>query len=103
LAWFPAVKLKSKGGNATEGGPVSKAMLAFCWSNALTVLELTLVETEEGDGLERPPILAFRTRARWKCDEAIVAVQWLSRQVCSQAVPSARLILKDHHSAYVNS
>lgn len=75
LAWFPAIKLKGK------ESAVSKTKLVYCWSNVLSVLEIGENERPSSENKDRPPELDFRVRSRWKTEEAIVAVQWLSRSV----------------------
>ncbi|KUI58702.1 hypothetical protein VP1G_05966 [Cytospora mali] len=88
LAWFPAVKLKVPDPNT--GGQIARAKLAYCWSNVLTVLDVEEIPAEEKD---KPPSLKFKARSRWKCEEAIVAVQWLSRSVLTVLTISQRLIV----------
>lgn len=73
LAWYPAV----------SKAPSSKARLVYAWSNVLTLLELGVVDKDEPEDSQKPPTLEFRARSRFRCDEAIVAVQWMSRQVLS--------------------
>ena len=91
LAWFPAVKLKNSANGS--GAAVSNTKLAYSWSNILTVLELDVTATPEND---KPPDIGFRPRSRWKGDEAIVAVQWLSRSVLCVLTISQKLhILED--------
>ncbi|KAI4595789.1 Vacuolar protein sorting-associated protein 8 [Pestalotiopsis sp. 9143b] len=92
LAWFPAVKLKVP--DPTTGSVMSKAKLVYCWSNVLTVLDVDEVPTEEN----KPPALKFKARNRWKCEEAIVAVQWLSRSVLTVLTISQRLIVLEDRS-----
>lgn len=93
LAWFPAVKLKSPG----EDGPqaVSKTKLVYCWSNVLTVLDVEVTDHQEK---ERRPSLRFRPRSRWRAEEAIVAVQWISRSVLGVLTISQRLIVLEDNS-----
>lgn len=86
LAWFPSLKLKEASATSNEERKSSKAKLAYSWSNVLTILELTIIEPEPSEDPNRPPILQFRARGRWECDEAIVAVQWISGQVSSTSV-----------------
>ncbi|OAR03066.1 hypothetical protein LLEC1_07848, partial [Akanthomyces lecanii] len=88
LAWFPAVKLKTP--DAATGSDVSKVKLAYCWCNVLTVLDVTEVPNDDES---QPPSLRFKARSRWKCEEAIVAVQWLSRSVITVLTVSQRLIV----------
>ncbi|PYH50050.1 CORVET complex membrane-binding subunit VPS8 [Aspergillus saccharolyticus JOP 1030-1] len=91
LAWFPAIRLKGK------EMETSRTKLVYCWSNVLTVLDVSEVETDEPPNRDRPPSLAFRPRSRWKADEAIVAVQWLSRSVMAVlTITQQLLILEDH-------
>ncbi|KAI1323533.1 Golgi CORVET complex core vacuolar protein 8-domain-containing protein [Xylariaceae sp. FL0255] len=88
LAWFPAVKLKVPDPNT--GSTMSKVKLVYCWSNILTVLD---VDEMRFDNKDKPPALKFKARSRWKCEEAIVAVQWLSRSVLVVLTISQRLIV----------
>lgn len=93
LAWFPAVKLKLK--DPTTGDTTSKAKLVYCWSNILTVMDIEEVEASDKD---RPPSLFFKPRSRWKAEEAIVAVQWLSRSVLCLLTITQRLIVLEDQS-----
>ncbi|CAK1362811.1 Vacuolar protein sorting-associated protein 8 [Cercospora beticola] len=90
LAWFPAVKLKSSSADAEKG--TSDTKLVYCWSNVLTVLDVKIVEAKEEDK-QKPPTLEFHARSRWRADEAIVAVQWLSRSVLGVLTISQRLLI----------
>lgn len=88
LAWFPAVKLKTP--DPHSGSDISKVKLVYCWSNVLTVLDVDEVANEDPD---QPPMLKFKARSRWKCEESIVAVQWLSRSVLTVLTITQRLII----------
>ncbi|KAK2046892.1 vacuolar assembly/sorting protein VPS8 [Colletotrichum somersetense] len=88
LAWFPAVKLKVP--DSATGSDISKAKLVYCWSNVLTVLDVDEIPAENKD---KPPTLKFKARSRWKCEEAIVAVQWLSRSVLAVLTITQRLVV----------
>lgn len=88
LAWFPAVKLKVP--DPGDGSQSSKVKLVYCWSNILTVLD---VEETPSDDKDKPPSLSFKPRSRWKAEEAIVAVQWLSRSVLTVLTITQRLII----------
>lgn len=92
LAWFPGVKLKVR--DPETGQTVSKAKLVYCWSNVLTVMDIEEYEVE-GDKL---PGLSFKARSRWKSEEAIVAVQWLSRSVLAVLTITQRLIILEDNS-----
>jgi hypothetical protein len=88
LAWFPAVRLKVN--DPITGDTVSKVKLVYCWSNILTVMDIEETESDEKD---KEPTLNFKARSRWRSEEAIVAVQWLSRSVLSVLTISQRLII----------
>ncbi|RMJ24209.1 hypothetical protein PHISP_04915 [Aspergillus sp. HF37] len=90
LAWFPAIRLKGK------DSETSHTKLAYCWSNVLTVLDVFEMETDDLSSKDEPPSLVFRARSRWRADEAIVAVQWLSRSVLAVlTITQQLLILED--------
>jgi vacuolar protein sorting-associated protein 8 len=93
LAWFPAVKLKVP--DPSTGSEISKVKLVYCWSNVLTVLDVDEIPAEDKD---KPPSLRFKARSRWKCEEAIVAVQWLSRSVLTVLTITQRLIVLEDRS-----
>ncbi|KAG7292904.1 hypothetical protein NEMBOFW57_002949 [Staphylotrichum longicolle] len=93
LAWFPGVKLKVA--DPVTGSQISKVKLVYCWSNVLTVLDVDEIPSEDKD---KPPSLKFRARSRWKCEEPIVAVQWLSRSVLTVLTISQRLIVLEDRS-----
>ena len=88
LAWFPSVKLKTPIG----GKDVSDAKLVYCWSNIMMVLDVETSKQDPADK-EKLPGLVFRQRSRWVCEEAIVAVQWLSRSVIGALTISQRLVV----------
>lgn len=96
LAWFPAVKLKVP--DPVTGSDISKVKLVYCWSNVLTVLDVEEVSAEDPN---KPPTLKFRARSRWTCEEAIVAVQWLSRSVLTVLTITQRLIVLEDRSMRV--
>lgn len=93
LAWFPSVKLKVR--DPKTGREVSNVKLVYCWSNILTVLE---VEEEEASDDDKPSNPTFKPRSRWKAEEAIVAVQWLSRSVLAVLTITQRLIILEDGS-----
>ncbi|OAL44249.1 hypothetical protein IQ07DRAFT_578368 [Pyrenochaeta sp. DS3sAY3a] len=95
LAWFPAVKLKNPSND--PGKAVSKTKLAYCWSNILTILDVDSIVAPASEK-EKPTELRFRPRSRWKADEAIAAVQWLSRSVLGVLTISQRLIILEDNS-----
>ncbi|EED16873.1 Golgi complex component (Vps8), putative [Talaromyces stipitatus ATCC 10500] len=89
LAWFPAIRLKGK-------EEVSNTKLVYCWSNVLTVLDVHESDVDGELSKDRPPVLEFRPRSRWRANEAIVAVQWLSRSVLAVlTITQQLLILED--------
>lgn len=91
LAWFPAVRLQPS--NSNSSGSISKAKLAYCWSNILTVLDVSETPSAKPAEGDKPPSLSFRPRSRWKAEEAIVAVQWLGRSVLGVLTITQRLII----------
>ena len=96
LAWFPAIKLKGK------DSETSRVKLVYCWSNILTVLDI--FESDGGESSTnstKPPSLVFKPRSRWKADEAIVAVQWLSRSVLAVLTITQQLLILEDHSMHV--
>lgn len=99
LAWFPSIKLKPKDAATTEAS--SRAKLVYCWSNILTVLEVVEVEPSESSAQAEPPSLQFRPRSRWKAEEAIVGIQWLSRSVLAVLTITQQLIVLEDNSLQV--
>ncbi|KAG6108832.1 hypothetical protein E4U13_006255 [Claviceps humidiphila] len=93
LAWFPAVKLKTT--DARTDSDLSNAKLVYSWSNVLTILDVDEYPSEDAD---QPPTLKFKARNRWKCEEAIAAVQWLSRSVLAVLTISQRLMILEDRS-----
>jgi hypothetical protein len=96
LAWFPAVKLKRPDPGTRHD--ISKTKLVYCWSHILTVLD---VEAETFEEKDKPPVLHFQPRSRWRGEEAIVAVQWLSRSVLAVLTISQRLIILEDNTLRV--
>ncbi|KAL4898216.1 Golgi CORVET complex core vacuolar protein 8-domain-containing protein [Aspergillus ambiguus] len=95
LAWFPAIRLKGK------DSQTSRTKLVYCWSNVLTVLDVAEMEMEDAPDRDRPPTLEFKARSRWKADEAIVAVQWLSRSVLAVLTITQQLLILEDPSMRV--
>ena len=96
LAWFPSVKLKTQ--DQAVPDPSSKAKLVYCWSNVLTVLDVVEIEPSETAAKGEPPTLQFKPRSRWKAQEAIVGVQWLSRSVLAILTITQQLIILEDNS-----
>ena len=95
LAWFPAVKLKNPSNDPNKA--VSKTKLVYCWSNVLTILDVDSIVAPPTEK-EKPTELRFRPRSRWKAEEAIVAVQWLSRSVLGVLTISQRLVILEDNT-----
>ena len=90
LAWFPAIKLKGKESEA------SNAKLAYAWSDVLTILEVCEVLSDTESETDKAAELQFLPKSRFKAEEAIVAVQWLSRSVLAAlTITQQLLILED--------
>ena len=96
LAWFPAVQLKIP--DPKTQSDISKSKLVYCWSNILTVLDIDEKQSEDKD---QPASLKFAVRSRWKCEEAIAAVQWLSRSILIVLTISQRMIVVEDYSMRV--
>lgn len=88
LAWFPAVRLKQSGESQRDS--ISRTKLVYCWSHVLTILD---VESQAAEEKDKPPLLHFHPRSRWRCQEPIVAVQWLSRSVIGILTISQQLMI----------
>lgn len=99
LAWFPAVKLKPATNGNTKG--VSNTKLVYCWSNVLTTMDVKVTDSGEPAEANKPPSLEFHPRSRWRAEEAIVAVQWLSRSVIGILTISQRLLIVEDGSLQV--
>ena len=99
LAWFPSVKLKTKDPITLETS--SRVKLVYCWSNILTVLDVVEVEPSASHMKDEPPTLQFKPRSRWKADEAIVGVQWLSRSVLAVLTITQQLVILEDNSMVV--
>ncbi|KAL9124216.1 MAG: hypothetical protein Q9217_006431 [Psora testacea] len=99
LAWFPSVKLRAKTKEAPEQS--SRVKLAYCWCNVLTVLEVAEAEPSETSGKGDPPSLQFKPRSRWKAEEAIVGVQWLSRSVMAVLTITQQLLILEDNTMIV--
>ncbi|KAF2154760.1 hypothetical protein K461DRAFT_222003 [Myriangium duriaei CBS 260.36] len=96
LAWFPAVKLKMP----VNGKETSESKLVYCWSDVLAVLEVQIGPVDPNDQ-DKQPSLSFRQRSRWRCEESIVAVQWLGRSVIAALTISQRLIILEDGDLHV--
>ena len=96
LAWFPSVKYKDV--DANSNAQSSNIKLAYCWSNILMLLEVVEGESADGKNSDKPPELQFKPRKRWKADEAIVAIQWLSRSVLGVMTITQQLIILEEAS-----
>ena len=99
LAWFPSVKLKTKDPVTLEKS--SRVKLVYCWSNILTVLDVVETEPLPSHVKDESPSLQFKPRSRWKSDEAIVGVQWLSRSVLAVLTITQQLVILEDISMTV--
>lgn len=99
LAWFPSVKLKST--NTAKSGAASRVKLVYAWSNILTVLEVVEVEPSEAGESGGASSLLFRPRSRWRAQEAIVGLQWLSRSVLAVLTITQQLVILDESTLQV--
>ena len=95
LAWFPAIKVKAK---ASE---TSNTKLAYCWSNVLTILEVHEIAPAEPQEKDRPPEFQFIVRSRYRCEEAIVAIQWISRSVLALLTITQQLLILEDMTLHI--
>lgn len=95
LAWFPAIRLKAK------DSEISKTKLVYCWSNVLTVVEVSEIVSDDGADRDKRPSLLFEHQGQWRAEESIVAVQWLSRSVLAVMTISQRLLILEQNSLSV--
>ena len=93
LAWYPSISDK----RGLLNSHPSKVKLVYSWSNILTLLEVLEPEETEIEK-DRPPDLQFKPRKRWKCDEAIVGLQWLSASVLAVLTITQQLIILEDAS-----
>ena len=91
LAWFPTMKPSTS--DDVRLGSVSRAKLVYSWSNILTVLDVVETEPSEGSAKDRPSELRFVPWKRWRAEEAIVSIQWLSRSIMIVITISQQLII----------
>lgn len=96
LAWFPSIKLKTQ--NSATSETSSRVKLVYCWSNILTILEVVEVEPSESSEKGAPPSLQFRPCSRWKSEETIVGLQWLSRSVLAVLTITQQLVILEESS-----
>ena len=96
LAWFPSIRVKSK------TSEISNTKLVYCWSNVLTILEVHEAIQPEPAEKERPPELQFSVRNRYQTEEAIVAVQWISRSVLGILTITQQLLILEDVDMHVN-
>lgn len=91
LAWFPAVRLKDSAKNVEPDTSATK--LVYCWSNILNVFSVEEKKHQELRSPEKRAELDFTAHGQWVCDEAILAVQWLSRSIIALLTITQRLII----------
>ncbi|KAL9118093.1 MAG: hypothetical protein Q9187_005365 [Circinaria calcarea] len=99
LAWFPAVQ--DVEGDALDSESLPKIKLAYCWSNVLMLLDVMDMDVSRMNDKDKPPELHFKPRKRWKAEEAIVAIQWLSRSVLAVMTITQQLIILEDASLHV--
>lgn len=84
VAWFPATFSKTEKTTAP-------ALLAYCWSNVVTLFEVTSETIKDHSGREST-MLRFENKKRWICTEPVVNMQWLNTRVVTVLTKSQRLI-----------
>ncbi|RMZ91445.1 hypothetical protein DV736_g1310, partial [Chaetothyriales sp. CBS 134916] len=96
LAWFPSIRLKGSDSQS------SKVKLAYAWSNVLTILQVEELVADENADKDKPPELQFLPRSRFHAEEAIVAIQWLSRSVIVVLTITQQLLVLEDVSMTVS-
>lgn len=84
LAWFPALH---------DQNP----RLAYCWSNVLTVMEVSAVRRHDGVKL------SFTDPKRYVDTDAIVSVQWLSDNIIALVTITQYLLLVNYKTLTVSA
>lgn len=75
LAWFPSLKSQP----TSISKPAIPSRLAYSWSNILKIVTVSQIPTQIDEiGLN------FNNSKKFVCDEGIVAIQWINRQVSEQ-------------------
>ena len=100
LAWFPPMKPSAK--DTLSSNTVLSAKLAYCWSNILIILDVLEVEASESSTSDKLPELQFLPRRRWQANEAVVAIQWISRSVLGLITISQQLIILEVSSLHIS-
>lgn len=93
LAWYPAMQNESRGDPTEVRTTVPK--LAYCWSNVLSIIEVTEIQPDENE-FEAPIELLFTEQHTWRSEEPLVAMQWLSRNILAVLTVSQQLIILEH-------
>lgn len=96
LAWLPALK------STSPGIPDTNARLAYSWSNVVTVMEVNTSKSDANSNKSRVS-LDFRFVNRFVGNEAIVSIQWLSRQVIALVTSTQRLILLNEETMVISA
>lgn len=96
LAWFPALKSY---GSAGETNP----RLAYSWSNVLTIMEVVAIKRNENSTSRKDISLNFTSQKRYVGNEAIVSIQWISRQVSLSKTLLTFANLLDHCTGHYHT
>ncbi|CDK29934.1 unnamed protein product [Kuraishia capsulata CBS 1993] len=86
VAWLPALR--------EANGQSSRALLAYCFSKTLHVVELateTFVDKEGHDSLD----LRLEHHRRWEGQEAIVSVNWVNSRLLALLTTSSQIVFLD--------
>ncbi|KAI9478231.1 MAG: Golgi CORVET complex core vacuolar protein 8-domain-containing protein [Benjaminiella poitrasii] len=113
LAWLPAIKVGTtkEALKGKEHSLPSEPMLAFAWGNHLFILRVSVIQdnkhstTQNGRVSRLAPLspktskrsvqLEFVKIGEWKCRDAIVAIQWINKQIIVLFTPNEEMILFD--------
>ncbi|KAK9452183.1 Golgi CORVET complex core vacuolar protein 8-domain-containing protein [Limtongia smithiae] len=117
LDWFPAVSAKAQKGSkrvpiplTTNGIHPSNPRLAYCWSNVVTILDVSMTSenirssnasSRESSELNNSHHMEFTPIKKFTADEAIVALRWLNSQIIVLVTITQRLLILNEHTMHV--
>ena len=93
VSWFPATV-------GDFGRHENSPMLAYAWSNMLSILEIKAENTVDGEG-EKTAILNVVSKRDTKHSESIVCLRWLNYRVLVALTRSQKLIFYDSSSLVI--
>ncbi|KAK9469647.1 Golgi CORVET complex core vacuolar protein 8-domain-containing protein [Lipomyces arxii] len=105
LDWFPAISpkfVKGAKNMASNGIHNSNPRLAYCWSNVVTILDVSVGSAESKEHIQtHMHHLDFNATKKYMADEAIVAMRWLNSQIIVLVTITQRLLILNEHTMRV--